>query len=252
MSANASPGPSSVHTARAYFWEVSPPLYAELLSQPDLARAADELGSGARNWAAEETREVIEGQELQIEALTQKVAVLEGHLNAYEMNPKNEGIRRLLEEQARSEYAQEVQMLKKEQAALMKRWAKEHVAAIEFQQTQNRDLVGQIELLTKQLEKVNDICAEQTEGGGKSPDSSEKNYNVHRYKELIADLREQLQNKQQQMDDIAQQNSDLQGKIGKYNVVVDKLESDLAEAQASVAGLEAKIVQNQQTITDLE
>ena len=66
MSANASPGPSSVHTARAYFWEVSPPLYAELLSQPDLVRAADELGSGARNWAAEETREVIEGQELQI------------------------------------------------------------------------------------------------------------------------------------------------------------------------------------------
>lgn len=49
-----------------------------------------------------------------------------------------------------------------------------------------------------------------------------------------------------------QQNGDLQGKINKYNIVVDKLEQDLAESQASVAGLEAKIVQNQQTISDLE
>lgn len=50
----------------------------------------------------------------------------------------------------------------------MKRWTKEHVAAIEFQQAQNRDLVYQIELLTRQLEKVNDICTEQTEYNGKT------------------------------------------------------------------------------------
>lgn len=79
----------------------------------------------------------------------------------------------------------------------MKRWTKEHVAAIEFQQMQNRDLVYQIELLTRQLEKVNDICTEQTESCGKTQDQGDKNYNVHRYKELIADLRDQLQNKQQ-------------------------------------------------------
>lgn len=39
--------------------------------------------------------------------LSQKVAVLEGHLNAYEMNPKSEDIRKLLEEQEHSQYAQE-------------------------------------------------------------------------------------------------------------------------------------------------
>lgn len=59
----------------------------------------------------------------------------------------------------------------------------------------------QIELLTRQLEKVNDICTEQNEQGGKAQDQGDKNYNVHRYKELIADLREQLESKQQQMDE---------------------------------------------------
>lgn len=114
MSVAESTGPSSPRTARTYLWEVAPPHYAELLSQPGLASRLDSGESGTRNYAAEEAREVIQEQELQIEALTQKVAILEGHLNAYEMNPKDEGVRKFLEEQARSQYAQEYQILKKE------------------------------------------------------------------------------------------------------------------------------------------
>ena len=49
------------------------------------------------------------------------------------MNPKNENIRKLLEEQTRSQCVQECELLKKEQNVLMERWIKEHVAAVEFQ-----------------------------------------------------------------------------------------------------------------------
>lgn len=114
MSVADSVGPSSPRTARTYFWDVARPLYAELLSQPDLARSSGDVGPEARNYSAEEAKDVIQEQELQIQSLSQRVAVLEGHLNAYEMNPKDEGIRKLLEEQTRSQCAQECEILKKE------------------------------------------------------------------------------------------------------------------------------------------
>ena len=60
MSATESVGASSPRAARTYLWDIASPLYAELLSQPDLVRHSEDVGSEARNYSAEEAKEVFD------------------------------------------------------------------------------------------------------------------------------------------------------------------------------------------------